>query len=230
MPDRPFPEIVLALTMGRTRAAAIYGDLVELAGTRNRAWFWLTYARTLISLTWRTTLAFLAGCMAFDLLGSSLQLLDGLTHNATHAAFNFGFAFIAFPLAFSALILASMVLAFSAAVRYGLQDRLALLASAMFLMNLLVFIVDSSRFTIFLPVVILGGALCLTNFRRAAVVYMITVLIGTAAFASLLMPIASNSTSLKEHLVIAVCTLIIMAACSRLRRRMRLNTSDKTLA
>ena len=40
-----------------TRAAAIYGDLTEMAATRGRLWFWAAYARTLFALTWRIVLA-----------------------------------------------------------------------------------------------------------------------------------------------------------------------------
>ena len=41
------------------RAAAILGDLTELAAIRGRLWFWTAYARTLVTLGWRTPVAFL---------------------------------------------------------------------------------------------------------------------------------------------------------------------------
>ena len=47
-------EWLLARIAGPNRAAAIMGDLVELSSTRGRLWFWTAYARTLISLGWRT--------------------------------------------------------------------------------------------------------------------------------------------------------------------------------
>jgi hypothetical protein len=50
-------EIFLALFAGSDRAAAIMGDLAEMAATRGRLWFWAAYARTLVSFTWRTVLA-----------------------------------------------------------------------------------------------------------------------------------------------------------------------------
>ena len=43
-----------------TRAAAIIGDLTEMAATRGRLWFWAAYPRTLISLGWRTPVAVFA--------------------------------------------------------------------------------------------------------------------------------------------------------------------------
>ena len=51
-------EALLARLTDPTRAAAIYGDLVELAASRGRAWFWLAYLRTLATLLWRTPTAF----------------------------------------------------------------------------------------------------------------------------------------------------------------------------
>lgn len=65
VPGRPLAESILALFAGRTRAAAIYGDLIELASVRGRFWFWTAYARTVFALTWRTDAAFLGGCAAF---------------------------------------------------------------------------------------------------------------------------------------------------------------------
>jgi hypothetical protein len=50
-------EFILALFTGPTRAAAILGDLEELAQTRGRLWFAAAYARTLFSFTWRIVLA-----------------------------------------------------------------------------------------------------------------------------------------------------------------------------
>jgi hypothetical protein len=34
------------------------GDLLEISATRGRHWFWIAYSRTLISLGWRTPVAF----------------------------------------------------------------------------------------------------------------------------------------------------------------------------
>jgi hypothetical protein len=58
MPKTSAPEWLLARITDPTRAAAILGDLLELSATRSRVWFWTAYARTLISLGWRTPVAF----------------------------------------------------------------------------------------------------------------------------------------------------------------------------
>ncbi len=65
MPKTSLLESLLALFAGRARAAAIYGDLTEMAATRGRLWFWLAYTRTLVSLGWRTPVAFVAGLAGF---------------------------------------------------------------------------------------------------------------------------------------------------------------------
>lgn len=50
-------ESLLAVFVGCGRAAAIMGDLSEMAATRGGLWFVAAYARTLFSLTWRMLLA-----------------------------------------------------------------------------------------------------------------------------------------------------------------------------
>jgi hypothetical protein len=54
-------EWLLACLTDNERATAILGDLTEMAATRGRLWFAAAYLRTLISLTWRTAVAFLLG-------------------------------------------------------------------------------------------------------------------------------------------------------------------------
>src|ERR1017187_5177415 len=51
------PESFLALVAGPDRAAAIIGDLTEMAASRGRLWFFAAYPRTLGSFTWRIVLA-----------------------------------------------------------------------------------------------------------------------------------------------------------------------------
>ena len=50
-------ELLLARLTNPTRAAAIYGDLTEMAATRGRLWFVAAYLRTLFTFTWRIVLA-----------------------------------------------------------------------------------------------------------------------------------------------------------------------------
>jgi hypothetical protein len=47
-PRLPLAERVLASSVGAARAAAIYGDLEELAVTRGRVWFWAAYLQVML--------------------------------------------------------------------------------------------------------------------------------------------------------------------------------------
>jgi hypothetical protein len=124
MRNASLAESFLALIAGQERAAAILGDLTEMAATRGRLWFAAAYLRTLFSLTWHIVLALLVADigrqMIFDLFhvyilhtpaawrdvtGSWLNLLNGSG-----------------PLL--ACIMSTLWFALPfAAVRYGLRDR-----------------------------------------------------------------------------------------------------------
>src|ERR1039457_7485295 len=81
------PESLLALFAGPTHAAAIFGDLTEMAATRGRLWFVAAYARTLVSFTWRIVLAlFVADIgrqMIFDLFHLYIGHTPAAWRNAT---------------------------------------------------------------------------------------------------------------------------------------------------
>jgi hypothetical protein len=66
--SKPLAESLLARLADKDRAAAIYGDLVELSATRGRLWFWTVYARTLISLGWRTPVAFVVAIVSMRVM------------------------------------------------------------------------------------------------------------------------------------------------------------------
>jgi hypothetical protein len=62
------PEWLLACAAGPDRAAAIMGDLTEMAAVRGQIWFWMAYARTLFSLTWRIVLALFVADVGRELM------------------------------------------------------------------------------------------------------------------------------------------------------------------
>ncbi len=64
-------EWLLARVTDPTRAAAMLGDLTEMAATRSRLWFLTEYIRTLISLGWRT------GGSAFILAFVCVRFMSG---------------------------------------------------------------------------------------------------------------------------------------------------------
>ncbi len=56
----------------KKRAAAIVGDLLELATQKGRLWFWFSLAGVVVSLAWRRPLAFAAAlCVYFAAFSAS---------------------------------------------------------------------------------------------------------------------------------------------------------------
>lgn len=174
MPKTTRAEWLLALLTTPDRAAAILGDLEELAATRSRLWFWTEYLRTLISLGWRTggsafILAFL--CLRFMFRTILPWLMSHRTaslsdpglfgENSPHArivCWNLSmvttqFLVFAFPFAW---------------IRFGLRDRLTRLACTLFLISLPVYmlrpwVMDLSGL---LTVLVLFAALIAPPWRR----------------------------------------------------------------
>jgi hypothetical protein len=114
-------EWMLARAAGDVRGVAIYGDLLELAATRGRVWFWMAYVRTLVALTWRTPAAFACGTVVF---AAMYQLPTALprswwrlwTANWIHHLY--------FVLGTQYVVLLLWFLLPFIATRCGLQDRL----------------------------------------------------------------------------------------------------------
>jgi hypothetical protein len=129
MPNPSPAESLLALIAGPDRAAAILGDLTEMAATRGHLWFWAVYGRTLLSLTWRIVLALVVATVGRQIIVNSFHTYTTHTDVAwrtTHAPFlpdHMG------PLLYSIVSTLLFVLPF-AAVRYGLRDRFVQLSFA----------------------------------------------------------------------------------------------------
>lgn len=125
------PESFLALFAGPDRAAAIVGDLTEMAATRGRLWFAAAYAHTLVALTWRIVLAlFVADIgrqLIFDLFHLYLRHTPAAWRNATGSWLNL--LNESGPLL--ACIMSTLWFALPfAAIRYGLRDRFVQLTFA----------------------------------------------------------------------------------------------------
>jgi hypothetical protein len=123
MPRPAFAESLLALFAGRSRAAAIYGDLVEMAAVRGRRWFAATYLRTLISFAWRIVVAlFIADIgrqFLFDLFHLYMRHTPAVWRNATGSFVDL--LNLSGPLL--ACIMSTLWFALPfAAVRYGRRD------------------------------------------------------------------------------------------------------------
>jgi hypothetical protein len=72
MPKTAPTEWLLARLTTSDRAAAILGDLTEMAATRGRLWFAAAYLRTLALLSWRTVVAVVVAVSLSQLLGNTL--------------------------------------------------------------------------------------------------------------------------------------------------------------
>ncbi|MGP8260994.1 MAG: hypothetical protein ACLQM6_13690 [Acidobacteriaceae bacterium] len=179
MPDanRSLPESILSLFAGRERAAAIVGDLTEMAATRGRLWFAAAYVRTLVSLGWRAPVAFLCAyiCTRHNWMGAvifgSLRLFHRIPPNdPAHTGHRSQFFLVSF------LIALNLVLPF-VLVRFGLRNRLAQLATAIFLLTIPLYslTLGGMKITDYAIAATVLAALSLPAWRRPMIVLAATV-------------------------------------------------------
>lgn len=181
------PEWLLALLTTPDRAAAILGDLTEMAATRGRLWFWTAYTRTLISLGWRTPVAFICAIVGTRFIFSVVigWALSWLKH--LHRDHAWIYAQMHPPLrSFNWILCLLMVegLCFAlpfVLIRFGPRNRLTQLAGALLLIPLpiyMLFRLSPSPFMLHLftsfSVVIIAVALVLPLWRRPLIVLAAT--------------------------------------------------------
>jgi hypothetical protein len=239
MIDTPLAESILAVVAGRERAAALYGDLLELAQSHGRAWFVAAYVRTLFSLTWRPGTAFLTGL-------ASLRMIFWLLFEGLHAP-----TMQTVPrtplTVFCAIVVAGIAAIVWFAmpfllIRFGRNDRLFQLSAALFLTTLPGFSVGFSNFSVPLldaagltTLAIVAAALCSRSWRRAGTILAATITAGSAALvvffrildaayhlAGQIYPHQNNSAlrlTLAEGTT-ALAMLVAAAVCLRLHHRL----------
>lgn len=201
-------EWVVKLAAGPERGAAIYGDLVELAGRRGDAWFRRAYARTVVALTWRTAAAFLSGIAFFDLLDRSTGGDAGLTLWVV--------AMVSPAIANIAVALL-LVIPYST-VRYGPRDRMVRLAWLVFVPNVIAASYVSVSFVFAFLIVVSVVALCSKSWRAPAAALIGTVVAGAALSARF-------DGALGWHAATAATLVITMIVCSGLRKRLLVATA-----
>jgi len=146
MPKPALPEALLARITDPTRAAAIMGDLTEMAVQRGELWFWIAYARTLIGLGWRTPVAYVIAMASMSFIfGTVLPWLWMWNHRTTHlmdaglfGVYNQHIRLITWNIS----VATTQFLCFASAfvlVRFGWRNRLAQLACALFLIAIPVY-------------------------------------------------------------------------------------------
>jgi hypothetical protein len=187
MPRTSIPERILSLAIGAPRASALYGDLEELAPTRGRLWFWTAYIRTIVTLGWRTPVAFALSLISMThIFGTILPwLVDHTTHHLSDPGLfgqeNFRFSMVLWNLSLTIARCLCFALPFIA-VRFGIRNRLTQLACALFLIAMPVYSLtpwlrDLSSILTILAIVI---ALALPMWRAPLAVLAATIL--TTAF------------------------------------------------
>jgi hypothetical protein len=124
MPNTSPAESLLALVAGRERAAAIFGDLTEMAATRGRLWFVAAYLRTLVALTWRIVLALFVADIGRQTIFDLFHLYLRHTPTAWRDATGSWLDLLNSTGPLLACIMSTLWFALPfAAVRYGLRDR-----------------------------------------------------------------------------------------------------------
>jgi hypothetical protein len=175
MRSRNLTEFLLTGMIGKERAAAISGDLLELACRRGRFWYYAACVKTVVAFTWRLPTAFLAACMGFILV----QLL-GLALSPIVLPVWLRHPYVAETLEQAACDLGFLV-AF-AVIRYGAQDRLFKLSVAASVLAGLAFV--GLRMSVPVPVLATLGLLSLvgllvsSRWRGAAVALALAITIG----------------------------------------------------
>ncbi len=134
-------ESLLSLFTGPARAAAIMGDMTEMAQTRGKIYFWIAYIRSLGTFTWRIVLALVVAMAGRQIFVNSFH--DYMAH--TPAAWRDTTGYWLDLLNYSGPLLAFItstlwfVLPF-AAVRYGRRDRFVRLTFAVAIGSTLAFL------------------------------------------------------------------------------------------
>jgi hypothetical protein len=113
-------ERVLALFVGRVKAASVVGDLAEVRGERGARWFWWSYADILLAASWRPVVAFVVVAAGYWYGGRYLVGGAWLSRGGS-----VGEQFVGVTAMVGAL---SAFVFLYAALRYGLGDRLTRLA------------------------------------------------------------------------------------------------------
>ncbi|HEV2646853.1 MAG TPA: hypothetical protein VGU46_10860 [Acidobacteriaceae bacterium] len=223
-PKRPLAESILAWSAGSTRAAAIYGDLLEISATRSRLWFAAAYLRTLVSFTRRIVLALFVAevCrqLIFDAFHIYLQYQPDAWRNA-HGPY-LEVLHSSGPLL--ACIMSTLWFALPfAAIRYGMRDRFVRLTLALAVgTTLALFSVPfASAVSAALTLILAAIALSSRTWRSAALALATIGIAGLAALTAVLGLVPLLELYLRErltdaHLVYRMQAPMLAFQCSLL--------------
>lgn len=200
MRNRGLGEQLLALIAGSNRAAAMYGDLVELRHERGKLWFWGAYLRTLAVYGWKIPVALLVADamreLVFDLfhLYISVTPASWRTPSAPLVLGDMG------PLLACVMSTLWFVLPYSVVV-YGVRDRVVRLTFAVSVGTTIAFLFVPwlSFVAAMLTVLLTCAALSSPAWRGATVVLLIMLGSGVLMFgASIAGPVFLQSHNLAD--------------------------------
>jgi hypothetical protein len=136
-------EWLLARVTDRRRAAAILGDLTELAQTRGRRYFWIAYARIFVALAWRSPVALVCALVSMRFALRIIVWLANLMPYHLSDAGLFGEEDMHLSLIlWNIPLVMAQCLAFAAPfalVRFGRRDRLTRLCGVLILVTIPVY-------------------------------------------------------------------------------------------
>src|SRR6266702_1495864 len=175
------------------------GDLTEMAASQSRLWFWTAYVRTLISLGWRTPVAFVVGCASL----TALYRLWGFYLGFYFRHIQFASRASAHPYLHEAVFYLALQLWFLvpfAIARYGFGDRLVRLGLPALLMTTgaMLRVPLLSPFLATAGIVAVAASLAYTGTRRSAVALVATTVVGAITLLNLLF-LAHMACWIDEH-------------------------------
>ncbi len=229
MPNPHLAESFLALFAGRTRAAAILGDLTEMAATRGRLWLAAAYLRTVVSLTWRIVLALFAAEFCREFIFDAFHIYLQHAPAAWRASSGPYLSLLNSSGPLLACIMSTLWFALPfAAVRYGVRDRFVQLTFAIALGTTAAFLCVpfASLLCAAVTVALACAALFSATWRKPLEVLGWTAAAGVlaigAASAALTHPHAGSRllTSYLPMLAFQSTLLIVPLVCSRLHRHL----------
>ena len=146
-------EWMLGCLLDKDAASAILGDLAEVSATRGRLWYWTAYVRTLLTLGWHASKAFIVAAISFVIFYRLWVLL-----NHSLLRFHIYRSLFFMPPALHFSVLQLWFIAPFAAMKFGWRDRFAKVSFVVALLATLMCIQTPE-----IPVWSLGtGVFCLT--------------------------------------------------------------------
>jgi hypothetical protein len=226
------PETLLALIVGRARAAATVGDLTEMAATRGRLWFAAAYARIRFSLTWRIVLALFAAALCREFVFDAFHVYLRYAPTAWRTGSGPYLTLLSSSGPLLAMVMSTLWFALPyAIVLYGLRDRFVRLTSAFCVGVTIAFLFIPGASLLFAASTLLlaAGVLISRRWRKPFEVLAGTTAVSLLTFAaagglrSVLHPqpgIERILVNYVEILAFQATLLVIAITCSSLHRRL----------